>query len=327
MIDSNIMKRRRDGSSPLDVVRSSYGRLAREVIALPPEIVSGLGTHELAVGRLLDLLLDPGVPIATVDAVWVWLVRRSRTHGGDATMVCAGMALPVLAATSARLSYRWAGDLADIEAAVLCGFLAELARIDLTRPWVLHRLRWAAYRSGYACMRERQNAPVPSTWVDAPENDDPTQRTHRPMRSPHGHPDLVLAHAVEAGVITSAQAQLIASTRLERHSLTVLAAERGVSYKALHQVRRRAEHKLAAYLRERMRDRDPGATSEIAARAVGSPAPTQAPKDRPHRPDRGDSGVAPIARLVSKPDPRSGVQVCRDTPAPAHPSPEVRRCA
>ncbi|QBS41335.1 hypothetical protein DMB37_15590 [Nocardia sp. CS682] len=312
----------------MDLVRSSFDRLAGAPITLSAEGSSALGSVELRVDRLRDLLMDPGLPITTVDAVWVCLVRRSRAESGDATMVCAGMALPVLAAMSARLSPRWTGDRADIEAAVLCGFLTELASIDLDRPWVLHRLRWAAYRAGYACMRERRAAPTPTPWAGAPTRDDTGAREHRLMLPRPGHPELVLADAVAAGVITSAQARLIASTRLERRSLTAVAAERGASYKALQQVRRRAEHKLAAYLTERMRNPDSGGIGEVSHGAVTSPNPTRAHTNRSRRRRREPSrDEASTARPVLKTIPPTGVQGCGDTPAPAHPSSEVRRCA
>ncbi|MFX0581106.1 hypothetical protein [Nocardia nepalensis] len=314
--------------SPLDVVRASFEAMAAEPVIREAVLAAGLELRELRLDGLRDVLLDPGLPIATVDAVWVCLVERSRVHGGNATMACAGLALPVLAAISARLSSRWAGDRADIEAAVLCGFLAELGRIDLSRPWVLHRLRWAAYRSGYACMRERQDAPAPAHWVGRPTSDESSTRQRRLMRSPDGHPELVLTQAVDAGVVTSAQARLIALTRLQRRSLTSVAAERDTSYKALHQVRRRAEQKLVAYLAERARDLDPTRTSTVEAQVLISP--TRA--DRTRRPvvgtGRGGPATSPVRGPLSKPARKSGVKVRGSaSAAPAYPTSEVPRCA
>jgi hypothetical protein len=96
------------------------------------------------------------------------------------------------------------GDVAvgDVEAAVLAGFLAELADIDLTRSRVLGRLRSAAHEAGVVACREMTRAPTPS----------PQLVRSCPPPQPARHPDLVLARAVVAGAISRTEAALIGST-------------------------------------------------------------------------------------------------------------------
>jgi len=185
-----------------------------------------------------DRLLRRRCPQTLRDAVWAHLVLLSRTEGGAWTVGAVGVALPALTSIAATLSAKFAGDPGDIHAAVLAGFVAELGEIDLRRPRVMLRLRWAAYRAGHAAVREALDAPVPSghgfrSTVPPP---------------PWGHPDFVLARAVAEGAITSVEAELIGSTRLEGVALADAAAERDLSYQAVKKARLRAERRLVVYL-------------------------------------------------------------------------------
>jgi hypothetical protein len=59
-----------------------------------------------------------------------------------------GLALPVLSRVAVNTALSYGGDPADIESAVLAGFLVELHRTDVSVPGILGRLRAAAHRSG-----------------------------------------------------------------------------------------------------------------------------------------------------------------------------------
>jgi hypothetical protein len=65
---------------------------------------------------------------------------------------------------------------------------------------------------------------------------------------PWGHPDFVLAAAVNGGVITAAEAQLIGDTRLDGIRLEDAAAARGIRRNTLLARRSRAERRLVAGL-------------------------------------------------------------------------------
>jgi hypothetical protein len=129
---------------------------------------------------------------------------------------------------------------ADIESAVLTGFLTALATITLHRPRIAAQLLSAAQEAGTAAYREIASSPIPrgSMFRSAP----PPQLSQ--------HPDLVLARAVAAGAISRSEAALIGTSRLETVDLAAIAAARGQTTQIVAQVRRRAERRLTAYLRD-----------------------------------------------------------------------------
>jgi hypothetical protein len=337
-------------SLPLDAVRTTFEWL---VTGPRPACVEGwrfpgLPRRRVPLNELRDLLLDPQLPMTTVDPVWVHLVTRSRDEGDAATVACVGVALPALFAIAADLCAPFTDDHHDIHAAILTGFLAELATIDLARPWVMWRLRCAALRAGHLFIRDALERPMPS---------DEDFHSSQP-NPPWGHEDFVLARAVAEGAITGAQAELIGATRLEpEYTLTQAAADRGVSYKAIEQVRRRAEHRLAAWLMEQAPLDDPSdrRDRDVEIRAVNAATITAAARDaaRPSTPPRDESHTVTEFRgrsskkvrgRVLKNAPNFGVEGCgRKAAAPAHtasldrptgttrrpsdPTPEVPRCA
>lgn len=93
--------------------------------------------------------------------------RDGRREGGSTwTLACVGVALPVLARISIGLSTRFP-DPADIEAAVLVGFIDEVHRTDVFVPRIMPRLRRAAYRSAQR-LRGTVTATVPLAVTAAP---------------------------------------------------------------------------------------------------------------------------------------------------------------
>ncbi|WP_219416941.1 hypothetical protein [Pseudonocardia nigra] len=250
MQDRNTIPRAAFGPTgmPLDAARSAFGWLVTgpEPLAVDGREFAGLPDRAVPLDEVRQRLLRRRCPQPVRDAVWAHLVRRSRAHAGAWTVGCVGVALPALTGIASTLTARFAGDPRDIHAAVLAGFLAELPVIDLARPRIMLRLRWAAYRTGQTCLRESLDAPTPSARAfhsAAPP-------------APAGHPDLVMARAVTAGVITPVEAELIGSTRLEEVSLAEAATRRGTGYEAAKKARQRAEHRLVAFVREHQAEPD-----------------------------------------------------------------------
>ena len=227
-------------SEPLQAAREDFDSVSRAAhpVRLDGRSFSGVPNRDLELEELRSWLLHPRCSSRTRDAVWAYLVRRSRTEGAVFTAVCVGMALPMLTRLARRLSRRFADDPSDLHAAVLAGFVAELAVIDLDLPEIAVRLRWAAYRAGRRALSEALDAPRPASHFFGP----------REPRDPSAHPDLVLARAVAAGVLSEREAGLISTTRLGEETVTEAARRAGVGYKTLHQTRRRAEARLAAWL-------------------------------------------------------------------------------
>lgn len=321
---------------PLDSARTAFEWLVTgpHPVSVQGRLFRGLPDRRVPLNEVRDRLLRRRCGQATRDAVWAHLVLRSRTEKATWTLGCVGVALPALTTIAATLSARFANDPSDIHAAVLTGFLTELQRIDLRKPRIMLRLRWAAYRAGHTAVREALDAPIPSG--NGVGSDEPTP--------PWGHPDFVLARAIAEKVITADEAELIGSTRLEGHPLATAAHQRGVSYKAAEQARRRAEHRLASYLSDDApreattgggdRDLEAHAVDSVTITAAAHPheSPSVA---KPARKPRKKSRVGMV-----KNGPETGVQGCARTPAIPAPvtsatrpavssaqTPEVSRCA
>ncbi|CRK55154.1 hypothetical protein [Alloactinosynnema sp. L-07] len=307
-------------SMPLDAARSAFEWLVAgpHPVSVDGRLFPGLPARRVPLNELRDRLLRRRCPQTLRDAAWAHLVLLARTEGGAWTVGAVGVALPALTSIAATLSARFAGDPSDIHAAVLAGFVAELGEIDLRRPRVMLRLRWAAYRAGHACVREALDAPVPSGHGFRSTTPPP----------PWGHPDFVLARAVAEGAITSAEAELIGSTRLEGVPLADAAAERNLSYQAAKKARQRAEHRLVAYLLDDTTDAPHAGPHEgdVAAQVADAVTITAAAQH--------STSAASLSRTVTDLRPRtakkvgdrvspqgqfSGVQGCGRKPAtPAH---------
>ncbi|MFF1679457.1 hypothetical protein ACFVYG_25920 [Streptomyces sp. NPDC058256] len=319
-----------DHPLPLDTARESFAWLVTgpEPLSLDCRPFLGLPNRMIPLDELRDRMLRRRCPRRTRDAVWADLVQRSRNEGATWTLACAGMALPALASATRWLAARFPDDPFDVHAEVLAGFLSALATIDLDRPRVLVRLRWAAYRAGFAALCEALDAPTPVApgfWSTPP-------------RPPWGHPDLVLARAVRAAVLTRTEADLIGSTRLDEVLITDWADRHEMTTGAAYKARRRAEYRLIAFLRDQdpttdpddpvaacvTADLAPGAT-ERSRREIAGPSRSVASVRNGAPARAGEKGLA----AVSKTGPDSGLLGCGSpTPASAPtPSPEARRCA
>jgi hypothetical protein len=283
-----------------DTARTAFAWLVTgpRPVALDGRHVRGLPPRLLPLDEIGALTVAKGCPQEIRDAVWTALVTRSRTEGGTWTVACVGLALPVLLPVAATLTNRFRGEVHDIHAAVLTGFLEALPDVDLARPAILVRLRWAAYRAGHRALRDALDAATPAadlgTRAPAPEQ-------------PGGHPDFVLLGAVEAGVLSTADAALIGDTRFGELSLADAAQARGQTYKATQQARHRAERKLATYLSV-LRESGPESlrtTGRAQLRNVArEPEKTRRPvSPRPPKSGVGDRGT----RLPARPHPSRSI--------------------
>ena len=115
---------------PLDIARDTFSWLVSgpHPLALDGRCFPGLPRRLVPLDELRDRLLQRRCPRRTRDAVWTYLVGRSRAEGATWTVACVGMALPALAASARWLAARYRGDRADVHAAVLTGFVEALPR-------------------------------------------------------------------------------------------------------------------------------------------------------------------------------------------------------
>ena len=324
-------------SMPLDTARTAFHWLVAgpNPAAVDGRLFAGLPARPVPLDELRDHLLQRDCPQALRDAVWTHLVLLARTEGGAWTIAATGVALPALTTIAAKLSSRFVGDPSDIHAAVLTGFLAELEHVDLRKPRIMLRLRWAAYRAGHTALREALDAPVPAG---------AGFRSAVP-HMPWGHPDFVLARAVAEGVVTSDEAELVGSTRLEGLPLATAGEQRGLSYEAVKKMRWRAEQRLVAYIRDGEQGEhhtdpaerdladqvaDAAVIADASTRRTSSPAVTGLNRraegkagGRLSHQDR-DSGVQGCGRTAANPaSPSSSERPA----APSDTTPEVPRCA
>ncbi|HEX5116313.1 MAG TPA: hypothetical protein VFW65_14045 [Pseudonocardiaceae bacterium] len=313
-------------SLALDNARTAFDWLVTgpAPLSVDGRFFPGLPTRRVPLDELRELLLDPHLPISAVDLVWTHLVGRSRDEGGSWTVACVGVALPALFAIAAELCARYADDYRDIHAAVLTGFLSELATVNLARPWVMWRLRCAALRAGHVCIREALDRPIPSD--EDFHSSEPTP--------PWGHPDFVLARAVAEGAITGDEAELIGSTRLEDYTLEDAAADTGISVSALQRARAHAEARLLEWLTGHAAHEDSGGDvdqHDVATHALHDAAiTTAADRVRPIRVSRPVTDVparfsVTVRYRAGKTRPESGVEGRGRVPAaPAHTTPPTR---
>jgi hypothetical protein len=311
----------------LDVARDAFTWLVTgpHPVSLNGRLFATMPNRQVPLDEVRDRLLARRCPQATRDAVWAHLVLRSRTEGATWTVAAVGVALPALTSVAATLSERFAGDPADVHAEVVRGFLDALSTIDLRRPRIMLRLRWAAYRSGYDALAEALASPTPVA---------PGFRS-APPHPPWGHPDLVLARAVADGVLTLIEAELIGATRLEEVPVADWAAQHQASEWAVYKARKRAELRLAEYLRDGLRDSasagDPSdplidqvATCLALTRRAG--LVRNAAHSSLSVSIDTDYATQKVRTPLSKTGPKSGVQGCGEHPPSAR-SPEVPPCA
>jgi hypothetical protein len=125
----------------------------------------------------------------------------------------------------------------DLAAEVVAAFLTHLAVIDLERTGIMVRMRWAVWRATVKAAMAGAEAPVPNAMVGS-----------MPPAVPCAHPDVALARAERAGVITSAEADLIGMTRLDEVALVEAAECLGITANAAKIRRQKAEARLVAFL-------------------------------------------------------------------------------
>lgn len=158
--------------SPLEAAEDAFVWLVTgpRPLAVEGGHLPGLPNRRLPLHKLRARLLAQRLRPNEVDTLWAHLVFRTRTspiaRRPGWTIGCVGVAMPVLARTAASLAMSYPGDAADVEAAVLAGFVTELHRTDICIPNIPRRLRVAADRAGRAVvdtLTSRQPSPTPAT--------------------------------------------------------------------------------------------------------------------------------------------------------------------
>ena len=241
----------------LDAVRAAFGSLTAGdcPLSVDGRQFDHLPDREIPVDELRDLLLQQGCPRRVWDQVWANVISRARREGSPWTIAAVGLALPMLTPLAARLTEHFANDPSDIHTEIVRGFLDALATLNLAEGRIMIRLRWAAYRAGHRALTEAMDAPTPK----------PPGSLSQDRKPPAGHPDLVLARAVEAGVLTRTEAELISATRVDGIKLADWPRPPDLTYKTLAKHRSKAENRLATWLDESGTSSDDGDPTGAAA--------------------------------------------------------------
>ncbi|GIF04677.1 hypothetical protein [Actinoplanes siamensis] len=224
------------GEQPFDVAAT-----ALRLLTTGPEPLSvdgaalggGLPRRRIVLSELASILMHPSCGHTTSDQVWRLLIEGARTDGSAWVVGAVGVALPGLRQAAYRLRH-YSG---DVQAELLTGFVAALRTVSPSGARVVQRLLSAAITTARAELRaseprrETDHLDTMALWPGA------------------GHPDVVLARAVTAGVITAADAELIGATRLAGTSVAEYAESLSKGAKAIYKARDRAEGLLVAALR------------------------------------------------------------------------------
>jgi hypothetical protein len=200
----------------------------------------GLPARPVDLGELKERLLGRDASDAFKDAAWAELVFRARTDGPAWVIGCMGVAMPGLKNVAARVTRACPASLSeDIVSELVTEFVAQLARIDISRRNIAPRLLlWARKGALRARSRETRHVPVdPSDLAIA-------------SPAPATEPADLLADAVRQQIISASAAALIKATRLQGVPMADYASGGAAPAKTLYKQRERAEARLATALRD-----------------------------------------------------------------------------
>jgi len=227
--------------TPFDTLRHAFAALLADPcpLVIPAgELPLPAPARDLSLSAVKKLLLDPSTAGAVKRSVWAAIVRRSQRGQSAWTLAAAGLAYPALAGRVLRVCRASAGDAHEIQAEILVEFLTALKDLDVEDPRVTDVAGWLAWRalSASKSFRRREaraagcGAGLPSAVI--------------PL-FPAGHPDIVLARAVHAGILTRREAEWISRTCLGEESAAAVAKESGIGVSTFYRARLEAGHKLA----------------------------------------------------------------------------------
>jgi hypothetical protein len=233
--------------SPLDAVEVAFRGLTWGPDPLMLDLDPLRKGTDLPEGRITVRALDRWLlkhprSYEAKDAVWRELIRRARLDGPAWVIAAAALALPALRRYAGQLARGWAHDTDDLDAEILTGFLAALRdRVDLVRPAPYAALCKAAWRAGHE-LRERDGAEA----VPLPEEILEHVTGPRTPKRPWGHPDLLVARAVQLGIVDADDEQPYIDLRLGRRAIEPIAAGLGLEVDTLRRRIERIDARIAA---------------------------------------------------------------------------------
>ncbi|OIJ87103.1 hypothetical protein BIV25_39995 [Streptomyces sp. MUSC 14] len=242
--------------SPLGELEQSFLALAHgaEPLTLPAHLVCDAPDRAAwPVDRVRTRLAHPSTRPELREQTWREVVRRARDLGDPWDVVAVAMTVPVLRRMLARLARPVHLERAEVEQEALTAVATALRMVDPGAERLDRELFSAADRAVHRLVYAARRRATRETGAHAA----PLHRLCSTDHAGHGEPAdevTVLAHAVQARVVDVADARLIARTRLNGESMSLLAVERGMSVRQLYRHRSAAEQNLAPYLQGRLKE-------------------------------------------------------------------------
>jgi hypothetical protein len=230
--------------TPFDTLRAAFEALAAEPcpLSIPARELAGLivPARDVALPEIKRAVWDKSARPAVKRALWAAVVRRAQAGDASWTLAAAGLAYPALAGKVLRACQANPADIHELQAEVLVEFLTALGQLDMDDPRVVDVAGWLAWRAFFASRAFRRAEAAAAAAGSVP-------LAHGTMPLfPAGHPDVVLARAVRAGVIDRDEADWIGRTCLEQEDPKAVAREYGIALSTFYRRRLEAGRKLAA---------------------------------------------------------------------------------
>lgn len=229
--------------SPLENIEHTYLRYAYgpDPVRFWGGYSTGLPNRAHTLPELAELLTDKKTAAVLKDQAWESLTRLAQVSRYEWKTIAAGLAIRGLKRAVTRARYHAPNiDIRDdLESAAMAGFIEAIETIDTGKRQICARLCQAAYINArrYAIeLTQYQQSMCSAVYESHPPPDQ------------HEHVDLVLIEAIEEGIITKEQADLILETRLEKRSLRQSANGHGIEFAKARYERRHGEHELYAWL-------------------------------------------------------------------------------
>jgi DNA-directed RNA polymerase specialized sigma24 family protein len=224
--------------SPLAVVETEFVRLAPTHLTLTGTTVHPwLQNRTYSLYELRDVLMSQGTPYEVRDEVWRHTIRRARLSQ-DWMVGALGLCSPALRSTARRACRELTpGGVEEVESAILSEAIHQVRTVNLSYARLAWYLTRPVHRAALSARKHEKDAPRPAGEPGRQES---------PDSGMHTSAELLLVSAVRVGVLSRAEAHLIARTRLENVALAEVAQELGVHYRAVAKRRERAEARLVA---------------------------------------------------------------------------------
>jgi hypothetical protein len=225
---------------PLNCLRRAFDTLmnAPRPLSLDGgEIGAGLPDRTLELREIKALLMTRRTAATAKRALWAAVVDRSQAGQAQWTTVAAGLAYPALVSSFNLACKNTPGDWQELQAELVAEFLVALAEIDVADPRIKDVAGCLSSRALSASWKARTADECGIKTATAPGAVMPL--------FPAGHPDIVLARAVRAGVLTETESDIIGRLYLEDQRVEDVAAALSIPLSTFYRRRNAAVQRLA----------------------------------------------------------------------------------